>query len=74
VTTLARHGENAWIVAPPTAENFAEALGRLLDDGALHRRLTDGCLAMREQFRRDYGMEGAISEWRKAFGSRLPRG
>ena len=63
---------NAWIVSPPTVEGFADALGRLLDDPALHRKLSDGCLAMREQFRRDYGLEGAIAEWRKAFRPRLP--
>jgi L-malate glycosyltransferase len=68
VTTLARHGENAWIVPAPTAEAFAEAIDRLLADTALHQRLVQGCLAMREQFRRDYGMEAAIAEWRKAFG------
>ena len=67
VTTLARHGENAWIVSPPTVDGFVEALGRLLDDPALHRKLSDGCLAMREQFRRDYGIDGAVAEWRKAF-------
>ena len=70
VTTIARHGENALIVSPPTAEAFADALGRLLDDASLHRTLSDGGLALREQFRRDYGLEGAIAEWRKAF--RLP--
>ncbi len=73
VTTIARHGENAWIVSPPSAEGFADALGRLLDDGALHRKLAEGCLAMREQFRRDYGMDGAIAEWRKAFRARRAR-
>src|SRR5688572_17019085 len=67
VTTLARHGENALIVSPPTAEGFADAIGRLLDDPALHARLAAGCLAMRDQFRRDYGLSGAIAEWRKAF-------
>lgn len=70
VTTLARHGENAWIVSPPTAEAFAEAIERLLGDPALHARLVDGCLAMRDQFRRDYGMEAAVAEWRKAFAAR----
>ena len=70
VTTIARHGENALIVSPPTAEGFADALGRLLDDAVLHRKLSDGCLALREQFRRDYGLEGAIAEWRKAFRPR----
>jgi glycosyltransferase involved in cell wall biosynthesis len=66
VTTLARDGENALIVSPPSAEGFAAAIARLLDDPALHARLSRSCLAMREQFRRDYGMEGAIAEWRKA--------
>ena len=72
VTTIAKHGENAWIVSPPTIEGFADAIGRLLDDTALHRKLSDGCLALRDQFRRDYGLEGAIAEWRKAFRPRLP--
>ena len=68
VTTLARHGENAWIVPAPTAEAFAEAIDRLLGDAALHRRLVEGCLALREQFRRDYGMPAAVAEWRRALG------
>ena len=70
VTTIARDGENALIVKPPTADGFVDAIARLLDDPALHAKLTAGCLALREQFRRDYGLEGAIAEWRKAF--RLP--
>ena len=67
VTTLARHGENAWIVPQPTAGAFAEAIDRLLGDAALRQRLAEGCLALRDQFRRDYGMEAAVAEWRKAF-------
>ena len=67
VTTLARDGENALVVRPPSAEGFAAAIARLLDDPALHARLSQGCLAMREDFRRDYGMAGAIAEWRRAF-------
>jgi glycosyltransferase involved in cell wall biosynthesis len=74
VTTIAKHGENAWIVSPPSAAGFADAVTRLLEDAALYRRLSDGCLALADQFRRDYGMEGAIAEWRKAFAARLPRG
>jgi glycosyltransferase involved in cell wall biosynthesis len=71
VTTLARHGENAWVVPEPTPAAFAEAIDRLLGDPALHRRLVDGCLAMREQFRREYGLAAAVAEWRKAFRSTL---
>jgi glycosyltransferase involved in cell wall biosynthesis len=73
VTTIARHEENALIVSPPTDEGFTGAIARLLDDAALHRKLSEGGLAMREQFRRDYGLEGAIAEWRKAFRPRLAR-
>ena len=69
VTTLARHGENAWIVETPTPEGFAQAIDLLLGDAALRARLSEGCLAMREQFRRDYGMEAAIAEWRRAFSA-----
>jgi len=68
VTTLARHGENAWIVAEPTAEAYAAAIERLLADADLHRRLVEGCLALRERFRADYGMAAAVAQWRKAFG------
>ena len=69
VTTIARHGENALIVSPPTADGFVDALSRLLDDPALHDRLSRACLALRDRFRRDYGLSGAIAEWRKAFRS-----
>lgn len=71
VTTIAKDGKNALIVAPPTPEGFADAIGRLLDDPALYRRLSNGCLALRDQFERDYGLEGAIREWRKALATRL---
>ena len=69
VTTLARHGENAWIVRDRTAAAFAEAVDGLLGDPDLYRRLVEGCLAMRERFLREYGMEAAVAEWRKAFGA-----
>src|SRR5438093_1176961 len=65
VTTLARHGENAWVVPEPTAEAFAEAVDRLLSDEGLYQRLVPGCLAPREQFRLEYGMEAAVAQWRK---------
>jgi hypothetical protein len=46
-------------VSPPSAEAFADAIDRLLADAALRQRLAEGCLAMRDPFRRDYGMEAA---------------
>src|SRR6185312_1472618 len=62
VTTLARDGENAVIVSPPTAEAFAEAIARVLGDPALQARLRDGGLALRDRFRREYSLEGAMAE------------
>ena len=69
VTTLARHEENAWILPEATAQAVADAIDRLLGDARLYQRLAEGSLAMRERFRRDYGMEAAVAEWRKAFGA-----
>ena len=69
-------GSEFGVDAHPSAVGEGTALDedQVMDDAALHRTLSDGGLAMRDQFRRDYGLEGAIAEWRKAFAPRLPRG
>lgn len=66
VTTVARHGENAWIVSPPTASEFAKALARLLDDEPLREHLRRGALAMRGRFEKEYSLEAARAEWQRA--------
>ncbi len=44
VLEFARHGENAWLVAPNRRGALLEGLGRLLDDAALRRALSHGAL------------------------------
>jgi glycosyltransferase involved in cell wall biosynthesis len=45
VLEFARHGENAWLVAPNREAALLEGVGRLMDDGALRRQLADGARA-----------------------------
>jgi phosphatidylinositol alpha 1,6-mannosyltransferase len=42
VLEFARHGRNAWLVAPNSAPAIAQGLRRLLGDSALRRTLADG--------------------------------
>ena len=44
VLEFARHGENAWLVAPNSAPALAEGLYRLMEDSTLRRQLSDGAL------------------------------
>jgi glycosyltransferase involved in cell wall biosynthesis len=44
VLEFARHGGNAWLVAPDSAAAIADGLGRLLVDPGLRRRLAQGGL------------------------------
>jgi glycosyltransferase involved in cell wall biosynthesis len=44
VLEFARHGENAWLVAPNSAPALAEGLYRLMEDSTLRRHLSDGAL------------------------------
>ena len=68
VTTVAHHGENAWIVSPSTAENFAEAIGVLLENAELYTRLREGALRSRERFRTEYSLARATEVWARALG------
>ena len=64
ITTVALHLENAWVVSPPTAEGFAEAVASLLEDAALYTRLHEGALRMRDRFAAEYSLEAAKQAWR----------
>jgi glycosyltransferase involved in cell wall biosynthesis len=66
ITTVARDGENAWIVTAATPEAYAEAIETLLADPARRQRLAEGALATRERFARDYSLESGIMAWRAA--------
>jgi glycosyltransferase involved in cell wall biosynthesis len=66
VTTVARHGENAWIVPRHDAAAFAEAVLTLLADDAQRGRLAQGALAARARFETEYSLEAACAAWRGA--------
>ena len=66
VATVARHGENAWIVRDSTPEAYAEAILTLLGDDERRARLAQGALATRERFRTEYSLEAAQRVWRAA--------
>jgi glycosyltransferase involved in cell wall biosynthesis len=70
VTTVARHGENAWVVAPATPEAYAEAFVGLLGDRDRLARLAEGALATRERFASDYSLESALAAWRPVLSRR----
>lgn len=44
VLEFARHGENAWLVAPNSAPALADGLLRLIQDAELRRRLSEGAV------------------------------
>jgi glycosyltransferase involved in cell wall biosynthesis len=66
VTTVARHGENAWIVPRHDPVAFAEAVLGLLGDEARRRELAAGALASRTRFEAEYSLEAAKAVWRSA--------
>jgi glycosyltransferase involved in cell wall biosynthesis len=63
VTTVARHGENAWIVNPPNAENYAGAIGLILGDINLYAKLREGALQSRAYFQANYSLEAVAGVW-----------
>jgi len=63
VTTVARHGESAWIVPEKTPEAFASAITLLLDDDAQRARLARGALALRPRFEAEFSLEAAREIW-----------
>jgi glycosyltransferase involved in cell wall biosynthesis len=70
VTTVAKHGENAWVVRDQTPEAYAEAIVTLLSDEPRRARLAEGALALRERFAAEYSLEAAQRAWRRAlFGN-----
>jgi glycosyltransferase involved in cell wall biosynthesis len=48
VLEFAKHGENAWLVAPNSAEAITRGLRRLFEDRALRSRLAEGALQTAE--------------------------
>lgn len=72
IPNVATHGKNAWIVEPPTVENFAEAVRCLLTDTSAYERLRQGAFRARDEFRRSYSLESATQTWYKALLREVP--
>lgn len=74
VLEFAEHGENAWLVAPESADAICTGLERLLSDAALRRRLRAGALATAAARRWDAIDELLFAEYRAiARAGRLDR-
>jgi glycosyltransferase involved in cell wall biosynthesis len=73
ITTVAKDGENAWIVHGSRPESYAEAIETLLADDARRERLAEGALAVRARFAREYSLQSGIAAWRAVLGDREPR-
>ncbi len=70
VLEFSEHGGNAWLVEPDSAPAIAEGLLRLLQDGALRRRLAGG--ALRAAKGRDWSSvyDCLIADYRDAIAAR----
>lgn len=72
VTTVARDGDNAWIVSRPSPEGYAEAIATLLADSARRARLAESARSSRDRFAAAYSLDAAQRAWRRAlFGAEL---
>jgi len=68
VLEFARHGDNAWLVAPGSTDAFTAGLERLLADAPLRRRLTAGALRTAEERRWDLIDDRLLEDYRRAAG------
>ncbi len=68
VMEFARHGDNAWLVTPGSMDALTEGLGRLLNDGALRRRLAAGALRTASERRWDAIDDLLIRDYRDVIG------
>jgi len=73
VTTVARDGENAWVVRGGAPESYAEAMATLLDDEPRRRRLSEGARGSRARFVKDYSLAAGMAAWRDALAGTAPR-
>ena len=71
ILDVARHGENALVVDPPSVDGFAQALSALLADRFLYSRLASGALASREKFMIEYSIDRAEEIWRSVLSTKI---
>jgi glycosyltransferase involved in cell wall biosynthesis len=70
VLEFAKHGENAWLVAPNSTAALAEGLHRLLEDPALRRHLSEGALKTARDRGWDPVYDRLLDDYRDAIESR----
>ena len=68
VLEFARHGDNAWLVAPGSADALAAGLERLLVDEPLRHRLAAGALRTAAERRWDLIDDRLLEDYRRAAG------
>ena len=66
VLEFSEHGGNAWLVAPNSVSAIVEGLHRLLHDGALRRRLSEGALRTAHERRWDEVYDRLIQDYKDA--------
>jgi glycosyltransferase involved in cell wall biosynthesis len=70
VLEFARHGDNAWLVAPNDPGAIGEGIRRLLEDPGLRRKLGDGGLRTARERRWDEVYDRLIEDYQDAIESR----
>ncbi len=60
---IIRHNQDGWLVPPESVDELAEALGRLLSDEELRRRLAEGARSVMERF----SVERHLAGWERVF-------
>ena len=70
VLEFAKHGENAWLVAPNSAAAIAEGLHRLLEEPVLRRHLSEGALRTARERAWDPVYDRLLDDYRDAIEGR----
>jgi glycosyltransferase involved in cell wall biosynthesis len=70
VLEFAKHGENAWLVAPNSAEAIAGGLQRLFEDPSLRKRLSAGALRTAEERDWDQVYDQLLDDYQETIESR----
>jgi len=70
VLEFAKHGENAWLIAPNSTGAIAQGLRRLIEDPTLRRRLAEGALRTAGERGWDEVYDRLLDDYRDAIESR----
>jgi glycosyltransferase involved in cell wall biosynthesis len=70
VLEFAKHGENAWLVAPNSTGAITQGLRRLIEDATLRRRLSEGALRTAGERGWDEVYDRLLDDYRDAIENR----